>query len=150
MRKAMADVVEQGTARRLSGVFRSPDGKPIIVGGKTGSGDNRFGTFNRWGDVITSRATNRTAAFVFYIGDRYFGVITAYVQGKEAENYHFTSALPVAIMRLLAPTLMGRVDKKESETLPSDQLETNPAAQAISFAPARVIRNHAEYLNFEP
>jgi membrane peptidoglycan carboxypeptidase len=148
MRKAMADVVEQGTARRLNGVFRSPDGKPITVGGKTGSGDNRFGTFNRWGDVITSRATNRTAAFVFYIGDRYFGVITAYVQGKEAANYRFTSALPVTIVRLLAPTLMGREDKNEQETLPSDQLETKPAAQTINFAPARATR--IEHLNFEP
>ena len=150
MRKAMADVVEQGTARRLNGVFRSPDGKAITVGGKTGSGDNRFGTFNRYGDVITSRATNRTAAFVFYIGDRYFGVITAYVQGKEAANYRFTSALPVTIVRLLAPTLMGKADKNQPETLPSDQLETPPAAQAINFAPARATRNHLEHLNFEP
>jgi membrane peptidoglycan carboxypeptidase len=150
MRKAMADVVEQGTARRLSGVFRSPNGKPIIVGGKTGSGDNRFGTFNRWGDVITSRATNRTAAFVFYIGDHYFGVITAYVQGREAENYRFTSALPVTIMRLLAPMLMGRADKDELQIPPSDQLETKPAAQAINFAPARATRNQVEPLSFEP
>jgi len=150
MRKAMADVVEQGTARRLNGVFRSPDGKAITVGGKTGSGDNRFGTFNRWGDVITSRATNRTAAFVFYIGDHYFGVITAYVQGKEAANYRFTSALPVTIVKLLAPTLMGRADKSELQVPPSASVEDNPAAQTINFAPARATRNHIEHLNFEP
>ena len=98
--------------------------------------------------MITSRATNRTAAFVFYIGDHYFGVITAYVEGKEAANYRFTSALPVTIVRLLAPTLMGRADKNEQETLPSDQLETKPAAQVIHFAPARATR--IEHLNFEP
>ena len=56
--------------------------------------------------VTSSRATNRTAAFVFYIGDRYFGVITAYVQGREAEHYHFTSALPVTLLKLLAPTII--------------------------------------------
>jgi membrane peptidoglycan carboxypeptidase len=133
MRKAMAEVVEQGTARRLNGVFRLPDGKTVTVGGKTGSGDNRFGTFNRWGDVITSRATNRTAAFVFYIGDRYFGVITAYVQGREAENYHFTSALPVAVLKLLAPSLTPRREKKEPDSIPSDQFEQTPAINTINF-----------------
>jgi hypothetical protein len=44
---------------------------------------------------------------VFYIGDRYFGVISASVLGKQAENYTFTSALPVAILKLLAPALNG-------------------------------------------
>ena len=76
------------------------------LGGKTGSGDNRFETFNRAGDVLTSRATNRTATFLFYIGDRYYGVITAFVQGREAADYRFTSALPVTILKLLAPTIM--------------------------------------------
>ena len=41
------DVVEQGTARRLNGVFKLSDGEVFTVGGKTGSGDNRFETFNR-------------------------------------------------------------------------------------------------------
>ncbi len=109
-RKAMAEVVEQGTARRLSGVFKLADGTAITVGGKTGSGDNRFETFNRHGGVLTSRATNRTAAFVFYIGDRYFGVVTAYVQGREAGNYRFTSALPVTLLKILAPAIVGNLD----------------------------------------
>ena len=108
--KAMAEVVEHGTARRLNGVFRLADGKLLTVGGKTGSGDNKFETFNRYGGVISSRATNRTAAFVFYIGDRYFGVITAYVQGREAADYRFTSALPVTLMKILSPTLMANIN----------------------------------------
>jgi membrane peptidoglycan carboxypeptidase len=111
VRQTMAGVVEQGTARRLNGVYKLSDGKVIIVGGKTGSGDNRFETFNRHGGVISSRATNRTATFVFYIGERYFGVITAYVQGREAENYRFTSALPVTLLKLLAPTVLAKLDK---------------------------------------
>jgi membrane peptidoglycan carboxypeptidase len=111
VRKAMATVVESGTAQRLNGVFRLSDGKLITVGGKTGSGDNRIETFNRWGNVTSSRATNRTAAFVFYIGDRYFGVIIAYVQGREAEHYHFTSTLPVTLLKLLAPTIIAKLDK---------------------------------------
>jgi membrane peptidoglycan carboxypeptidase len=115
VRNAMADVIEQGTARRLSGVFKLSDGKTVTVGGKTGSGDNRFETFNRAGGVVTSRATNRTATFVFYIGQRYFGVITAYVQGREADNYHFTSSLPVTLLKLLAPTVLAKLDKNYKE-----------------------------------
>ncbi|HVO96270.1 MAG TPA: transglycosylase domain-containing protein [Terriglobales bacterium] len=112
VRKAMADVVEQGTARRLNGVFKLADGRTITVGGKTGSGDNRFETFGRGGEVTSSRATNRTATFVFYVGERYFGVITAFVQGREAADYKFTSALPVTLMKLLAPAVIARMENK--------------------------------------
>jgi len=122
LRQALATVVEGGTARRLNGVFKTSDGQVITVGGKTGSGDNRFKTFSRSGAVISSRATNRTATFVFYIGERYFGVITAYVQGREAEHYQFTSGLPVTLLKLLAPTLLTKVDKN---------LQQPPAGRAI-------------------
>ena len=114
-RRAMATVVEQGTARRLNGVFKLSNGRIVTAGGKTGSGDNRFETFNRAGNVISSRATNRTATFIYYIGDRYFGVVTAYVQGREADNYHFTSALPVTILRLLAPAIIARLENRPIE-----------------------------------
>jgi membrane peptidoglycan carboxypeptidase len=130
LRQAMAEVVEQGTARRVSGVFHTPDGKPIVVGGKTGSGDNRFETFDRNGSVLTSRSTNRTATFVFYIGDRYFGVITAFVPGREAANYRFTSALPVNMLRLLAPAIMTNIEiqsaKPKAPAIDKAQ-EKNPA-----------------------
>jgi len=129
VRKAMADVVEQGTARRLNSVFKLSDGKVITVGGKTGSGDNRFETFNRAGGLISSRATNRTATFVFYIGDRYFGVVTAYVQGREAENYHFTSSLPVTLVKLLAPTLLVKLDKNFKEAPIASIDQELPAVQ---------------------
>ncbi|HEY3168834.1 MAG TPA: glycosyl transferase family 51, partial [Candidatus Binatia bacterium] len=137
VRRAMAEVIEQGTARRLNGVFKLSDGKVVTVGGKTGSGDNRFETFNRAGGIITSRATNRTATFVFYIGERYFGVITAYVQGREADNYHFTSSLPVTLVKLLAPTLLAKLDKNFKEppaTPPSQETSTDRKADPISSA----------------
>jgi membrane peptidoglycan carboxypeptidase len=135
MRRAMADVVEQGTARRLSGAFKTADGKAITVGGKTGSGDNRFETFGRGGEVTSSRATNRTATFVFYIGERYFGVVTAYVQGREAENYSFTSSLPVTLMKVLAPAIVARMQNKTIEepkptTVESPSPETKVQASA--------------------
>jgi hypothetical protein len=104
----LAEVVESGTARRVAGAFQEPGGKPIVVGGKTGSGDNRFDTFAGRGRLISSRPVSRTAAFAFYIGDRYFGIITASVSGKAAGQYQFTSALPLTVLRLLAPQINAR------------------------------------------
>jgi membrane peptidoglycan carboxypeptidase len=136
-RKAMAQVVAQGTARRLHGVFKYPDGKLMIVGGKTGSGDNRIQAFNRQGAVISSRATNRTATFVFYIDDRYYGVVTAYVQGREAENYKFTSALPVTIVKLLAPAILDHAQQR-AVAAPLGPAREHPSKikmRDISFSP---------------
>jgi membrane peptidoglycan carboxypeptidase len=102
LREVLASVVEEGTARRLRGAFRSLDHSPLAAGGKTGSGDNRFKTFSRGAQLVSSQAINRTATFVFFIGERHFGVITAFVPGDSAADYRFTSALPVSVLRLLA------------------------------------------------
>ncbi|MGR9107178.1 MAG: transglycosylase domain-containing protein [Gammaproteobacteria bacterium] len=104
-RALLALVVEQGTARRVSGVYKYSDGAPIPVGGKTGSGDNRVKRFGRGGALISSTAVNRTATFVFYLGDRYFGALTAFVDGKEAGQYSFTSSLPVSMLSKMAPLI---------------------------------------------
>ena len=42
LRTALSEVVEGGTARRLSGAFKLADGTPLALGGKTGTGDNRI------------------------------------------------------------------------------------------------------------
>jgi len=110
LREVLAEVVDGGTARRVSGVFKDMNGKKITVGGKTGSGDNRIKSFSRGGGLLSSRAVSRTATFTFYIGDRYFGVITASVLGPEADDYRFTSALPVEILKKLAPAITARFD----------------------------------------
>ena len=112
LRGALATVVEAGTARRVAGAFKDAAGKPIVTGGKTGSGDNRFKTFARGGFLKSSRAVNRTATFTFYIGDRYFGVLTAFVPGQESDQYEFTSALSVSVLRLLAPAINARIAGK--------------------------------------
>jgi len=107
VKQALHDVVEHGTARRLYGVFRRPDGSIIPVGGKTGTGDHRYETFTRGGWLKTSRVVNRAATFVFMIDERFFGTVVAYVPGPEAARYHFTSALPVQVLDLLAPHLQS-------------------------------------------
>jgi membrane peptidoglycan carboxypeptidase len=132
LRGALADVVDNGTARRVSGAFRSPDGKKIIAGGKTGSGDNRVKTFGRGGWLRSSRVVSRTATFTFYIGDRYFGVMTAFVPGTKAGRYEFTSALSVSVVRLLAPALNARL---AGQPLPVS--EPLPARMAKASKPAR-------------
>lgn len=109
LRAVLVEVVEKGTARRVRGAFVGPPGEPVEVGGKTGSGDNRIMTFGREGRVLSSRAVNRTSVFVFYIGDRYFGVLAASVLGPAAEGYRFTSALPQAVLKLVGPEINERL-----------------------------------------
>lgn len=110
VRSALIDVVDNGTARRLKGILTGPDGKPVPIGGKTGTGDQRFDTWGRGGVLISSRVVNRTATLVFLIGDRYFGTVMAYVHEPYAANYKFTSALPAQILKSLAPTLLPLLD----------------------------------------
>ena len=105
VRGALALVVAKGTARRLSGALDGPGGEPLVIGGKTGTGDNRLNTYSARGKQTGSRVLNRTATFVFYLGDRHFGTITAFVPGAAADGFRFTSALPVQIVKLMAPLL---------------------------------------------
>ena len=114
LREALAGVVENGTARRVHGVFQNPDGTPMTMGGKTGSGDNRIDSFASGGRLIASRPVSRTAAFVFYAGDRYYGVVTASVLGSQSGNYVFTSALPLEVLRRFAIGLPGNPSRAPS------------------------------------
>jgi len=104
-RKAMIGVVERGTGRRAFGAVVLPDGRSLPIGGKTGTGDNRFEVYGAGGRPIESRVLHRTAAFVFFIGDRFFGTVTAYVPGKMAGDYEFTSALPAQAFRYIAASI---------------------------------------------
>ncbi|KAB0485156.1 Membrane carboxypeptidase (penicillin-binding protein) [Pseudomonas reinekei] len=105
MREALSQVVDAGTARRLAGSFKLPDGTPLSMGGKTGTGDNRIEAIGSGGRILSSKSVNRTATFVFYIGESHFGTLTAYVPGRSAENFTFTSALPVQVLKGMAPIL---------------------------------------------
>jgi membrane peptidoglycan carboxypeptidase len=127
LRSALAMVVEGGTARRIQGSFRSASGQAIAVGGKTGSGDNRVDAVNSSGYRMRSRSLNRTATFVFYVGDRCYGVVTALVDGPAAAHYEFTSALPIEVLRRLAPEISARVEGIPTFQTP-DSLYTAAAA----------------------
>ncbi|HEX8956931.1 MAG TPA: transglycosylase domain-containing protein [Burkholderiaceae bacterium] len=128
VRRSLTDVVQGGTGVRLKNGFVQKDGSAIEVGGKTGTGDQRYETYAPGGKLIESRAVNRSATFVFLIGDRYFGTITAYVHEPYAADYTFTSALTVQLLKSLIPALQPLV--AEGEQNAKDEAKTIVTAQA--------------------
>lgn len=116
LRNTLFGVVERGTAMRVRYAFKRPDGSFIAVGGKTGTGDNRREVYGTRGRLIKSDVINRTATFVFIIGDRFFGTVTAYVDGQDAAKYEFTSSLPVQVLKAMVPKLMPLVNAENSVT----------------------------------
>ena len=105
VRRSLMDVVQDGTGIRLKDGLVEKNGQVIEVGGKTGTGDQRFVTYAPNGKLIASRAVNRSATFVFLIGDRFFGTVTAYVHEPYAADYKFTSAMTVQLLKSLLPVL---------------------------------------------
>jgi membrane peptidoglycan carboxypeptidase len=110
VRRSLISVVEGGTARRLKGGLRQANGKPLEVGGKTGTGEHLFNVYAAGGKLISSRVVNRSATFVFLMGDRFFGTMTAYVHEPYAANYKFTSGLSVQLLKSLTPTLLPMME----------------------------------------
>ncbi|MET3917563.1 membrane peptidoglycan carboxypeptidase [Variovorax sp. OAS795] len=109
-RRALFEVVQDGTARRLKGALVDANGRVIEIGGKTGTGDHRYGHNGR-GGRNAERTISRSATFVFMIGDRYFGTIMAYVPEPHAARYRFTSALPTQLLKSLGPQLLPVLER---------------------------------------
>jgi membrane peptidoglycan carboxypeptidase len=107
---ALLGVVAGGTAARLRGAYQAADGSPLPVGGKTGTGDNRFDHFARGGGITSSRVIDRTATFVFFLGPRFYGTATVYTPGKYAAPFHYSSALAVQFLKQLKPELTPLID----------------------------------------
>jgi membrane peptidoglycan carboxypeptidase len=118
LKKAMRNVVESGTARRVYNTYTRSDGKSYVIGGKTGTGDHRHETYGPRGQLISSRVVNRTATFAFYVGDRYFGVISAHVPGAEAAKFDFTSALAAELLKILSSSLLPMIERSQTGLSP--------------------------------
>lgn len=103
VRTVLQQVATDGTARRLQPAYANSQ---LAIGGKTGTGDNRLVQLNARGQHVSSKALNRTATFAFYLGYQHFGVLTAYVPDADAEQFRFTSALPLQVMNSMAPLLV--------------------------------------------
>jgi membrane peptidoglycan carboxypeptidase len=136
VRRALIGVVGEGTGTRVKNTFAMPDGTPLVIGGKTGTGDNRFDSFAPGGRLIESRVVDRTATFVFFLGDRFFGTITAEVPGAEAANYQFTSALAVQLLKTLAPQLQPLIDRTRETIAATPGIGEN-AAQLGDYGETR-------------
>ncbi|MFC4655972.1 transglycosylase domain-containing protein [Rheinheimera marina] len=113
LKHALSMVVADGSARRLKGSFLNRDQSEMAIGGKTGTGDNKVATQVIRGKTVAATKVSRTATFVFYLGDNYFGTLTAFVPGKSAENFSFTSALPLQVLKGMAPLLTPYVQQQE-------------------------------------
>ncbi|RON16928.1 transglycosylase domain-containing protein [Pseudomonas frederiksbergensis] len=132
MREALSQVVDAGTAKRVSGSFVTPDGKPLAMGGKTGTGDNRIEAVGSGGRILSSKSINRTATFVFFIGNTHFGTMTAFVPGRSAETFKFTSALPVQVLKGMAPILTPYLQPGSTSQCHPVEGTTVAAVQSIS------------------
>jgi membrane peptidoglycan carboxypeptidase len=125
VRRSLIDVVQGGTGVRLRNGFGQKDGSAIEIGGKTGTGDQRYETYAPGGRLIESRAVNRSATFVFLIGDKYFGTITAYVHEPYAADYNFTSALTVQLLKSLIPALQPLVTQQVTRSVAAPKVKSN-------------------------
>jgi membrane peptidoglycan carboxypeptidase len=127
-------VVREGTGRRLAHGLALGDGRMLPVGGKTGTGDNRFeigGPAGRRPLVL-----NRTATFVFVLGSRFFGALTAYVSGQAATSYTFTSALTVELLRRLGPALRPLLQEEAA----ADSVRNRRSAPITALPPSEASR----------
>ena len=134
LRKLMEDTVEQGTAKRAHGALVRKDGQPIKIGGKTGTGDHRYKIFARGARLIGERVVSRSATFVFLIGDRYYGVVTAHVLGRKAAKFNFTSALAVQLFTKLAPQFLPVIDPSGVTVAAKSQLAKHTADESEAAA----------------
>jgi len=134
VRRALAQVVESGTAVRLAGVLKDPAGNRLTIGGKTGTGDHRFERYGKGGQLLESRVVNRTATFAFYLGDRYFGTLTALVPGEQAGRFGFTSSLTAQILKTLLPQLQPHLYPEPPA--PAAPPAAAPAAEVPLAAPS--------------
>jgi len=128
VRRALIEVVDQGTARGLIPALDREGRKRHVIGGKTGTGDHRYETYGPGGRLIESRVVERAATFVFLVDDRFFGTMTAYVAGPKAARYEFTSALPVRLLGILLPALSPLIDAPPNAPATTRAATTTTAA----------------------
>lgn len=138
LKRAMGNVVEHGTARRVFQSYKRSDGKPYVIGGKTGTGDHRYETYGPGGQVISSRVVNRTATFAFYIGDRFFGVISAHVPGQDAAKFDFTSALAAELLKVLSPSLVPMIESAGTKLTPFEASAAKPKTMPAASTTAAI------------
>ena len=82
------------------------------------NGDNRIMNSIASGYKTSSRALSHTATFVLYLGDHHYGTLTAFVTGSSAENFSFTSALPLQVLKGMVPILLPEIRRTTQGAMP--------------------------------
>jgi membrane peptidoglycan carboxypeptidase len=136
VRGLLHDVVQGGTGGRLATGLPLGDGRVLEVYGKTGTGDQRFGVYARGGRLIESRKVNRTAVFVFVIGDRFYGTLTAYAHEPYAARYDYTSAMAVQLLKSLGPSLAPVLEANGTPTQPAASIANARGASSAAATPS--------------
>jgi len=141
-REALIGVVAGGTASRLQGVYKDAQGKLLEVGGKTGTGDHRKEIWGAGGRLLSAKSVSRAAVFTFFLGERFYGVMTAYVEGEQAGEYEFTSSLPVQIVKYLQPVI-SRLWLPTTEPSTAANGVTKPVPVTPPILPAKLTPRHS-------
>jgi len=128
--RLLRDVVLGGTGKRLADGMQLPNGQTLEVYGKTGTGDQRYDVYARGARLIESRKVNRSATFVFVIGEHFFGTLTVYVHEPYAARYDYTSALSVQLLKSMAPVLQPLIGEPNKGMTRSAQqaLQADPVS----------------------
>ena len=116
-RNAIKQVVRAGTAVRIKELTEQPLFAELA--GKTGTGDHKKKSTTRYRTVV-GEAVSRTGVFAFTYDDRYFGIMTVYVDGKQAADYEFTSAMAASVFKQMAPVLSDLASQKRVDKLAFD------------------------------
>jgi len=136
VRAMLRSVVLGGTGARLATGLPLGDGRTLDVYGKTGTGDQRFDVYARGARLIESHKVNRTATFVFVIGDRFYGTLTAYAHEPYAARYDYTSAMAVQLLKTLGPSLAPVLTADDTQMQAAAARADATAAASPSTAPS--------------
>ena len=120
-RDVMELVVTRGTAVRARSLRDEYLFRDLV--GKTGTGDHTLEHVTASGRRVDGEAVSRAGVFMFGFGERFFGVLTIYVEGQEAADYDFTSSMAAQVFTQIAPMLSDMVANPAAEP----EIESTPS-----------------------
>src|SRR3546814_9985576 len=81
-------------------------------------------------------------SFVFFLGDRFFGVLSAHVAGPDAAAYAFTSALPTQLLQSLAAQLQPILERVPQPPAAEPPPVAEPPVAETVDGPVQIGRAH--------
>ena len=112
VRRALANVVAEGTGVRFRGAYH--DARRRAAGRRRQDRHRRQSLRQLSGNgrqLASSRVVDRTATFVFFLGDATTARSPPMSRVRRLRSYKFTSALAVQLLKSMAPQLQPLIDK---------------------------------------